>query len=225
MITINDYDNRFPKLNEEYFNSLSDEEKQTYLKRLEIYHNALINMIIKSLDLKKLEDSINNSKNEFKPINNDKKDLYQLMSSDKLKYLYLRNNLYIERLSEEELKVLDNNKNEEVYPLVQDTFKNIIDDYPGKNMITNYGPNTDSFYAKSSNLIIGIRVDDDYFPNGSNKLELITNREFELDFLKSFLESKIKKNLDIEGTVIHYTKNSIKLLNSIEEEPTKTNKK
>ena len=222
MITINDYDNRFPKLNEKYFNSLSDEEKQTYLKRLETYHNALINMLIKSLDLNTFEDSINNSKNAFKPVSNDKKDLYQLMSSDKLKYIYLRNNLYIERLSEEELKILDNNKNEEVYPLVQKTFKKVIDDYPGKNMITNYGPDADSFYTKSSNLIFGIRIDDDYFPEESNKLELIMNREFELDFFKTFLEITIKEKCDIEGTLIHYTKDSIKLLNNKDKEPAKT---
>ena len=48
------------------------------------------------------------------------------------------------------------------------------------------------------------------------------NREFELDFFKTFLEITIKEKCDIEGTLIHYTKDSIKLLNNKDKEPAKT---
>ena len=217
MISIKEYENRFPKLNEDFFNSLSEEEKENHLKRIETYHNALINMLIKTLDLTKLEEDFSKSKNAFRPISEEEQDLYQQMSSDKLKYLYLRNNIYVERLSEEELKILDNNKNEEVYPLVQETFKTVINDYPDKQMITNYGPDANDFYTQSSNIIFGIRVDDTFFPEGVNKVELIMNREFELDFLKHYLETKIKDNCQIDGTVIKYTKNSVKTLSNEEE--------
>ena len=118
MITISEYNNRFPKLNEKYFDSLSDDEKRVYLNRTEVYHNALLDMLIKTLNLEKIENSLDNSSNEFKPVDDEQKDMYQNLANDKLKYIYLRNNLYIERLSESQLQVLDNNENEKIYSLV-----------------------------------------------------------------------------------------------------------
>lgn len=209
MITIKDFNNRFPKLNDDYFNSLTEEEQKQYINRVEKYYNALLDIIIKNLELLQIEESLKNSENSFKPVSNDQKDLYQLMANDKLKYLYLRNNLYIERLSAEELKTLDGNNNSEIYSLVKDTYKTIIDDYLGQEMITNYGPELSKFYTKSSNLILGIRTDE-YYPKDKNKMDLIAKREFELDFLKTYLETKIKEKFELEGTVIHYSKYSVK---------------
>ena len=40
MITIKDFDTRFPKLNESYFSLLSNEDKELYIKRVSIYHKA-----------------------------------------------------------------------------------------------------------------------------------------------------------------------------------------
>jgi hypothetical protein len=36
MITIKDFDTRFPKLNESYFSLLSNEDKELYIKRVSI---------------------------------------------------------------------------------------------------------------------------------------------------------------------------------------------
>lgn len=217
MITIKEYNNRFPKLNDKYFNSLSDDEKIIYLNRTEVYHNALLDMLIKTLNLEKIENSLDNSSNEFKPVDDEQKDMYQNLAKDKLKYIYLRNNLYVERLSKSQLQVLDNNEKENTYSLVQETFREIIDDYPDKQMITNYGPDSDKYYSKSSNIILGVRIDDDYYPDDKKSVDLLFQRNNELDFLKQFLETKIRQKCEIDGTVIRYTKNSVKTLSNEEE--------
>ncbi len=217
MITIKEYNNRFPKLNDKYFNSLSDDEKIIYLNRTEVYHNALLDMLIKTLNLEKIENSLDNSSNEFKPVDDEQKDMYQNLANDKLKYIYLRNNLYIERLSKSQLQVLDNNEKEKTYSLVQETFREIIDDYPDKQMITNYGPDSDKYYSKSSNIILGVRIDDDYYPDDRKSVDLLFQRNNELDFLKQFLETKIRQKCEMDGTVIRYTKNSVKTLSNEEE--------
>ena len=217
MITISEYNNRFPKLNEKYFDSLSDDEKRVYLNRTEVYHNALLDMLIKTLNLEKIENSLDNSSNEFKPVDDEQKDIYQNLANDKLKYIYLRNNLYIERLSESQLQVLDNNEKEKIFSLVQETFRDIIDDYPDKQMITNYGPDSDKYFSKSSNIILGVRIDDDYYPDDRKSVDLLFQRNNELDFLKQFLETKIRQKCEIDGTVIRYTKNSVKTLSNEEE--------
>ena len=155
--------------------------------------------------------SLDKSNNSFKAVDVLNQDLYQLMASGKLRYIYLRNNFYVERLSPEQLCLLDNPDND-ISSLIEQTLKMVIDDFPEKPTITNYGPEAKVFYAKSSNLIIGVRVDDDFYPGGCNKVDLMLSRNFEIDFLKQYLESKVKEQMGIDCTVIRYSRDSVKSL-------------
>ena len=113
MITIKDFDTRFPKLNESYFSLLSNEDKELYIKRVSIYHKALLKLINSEIKLKDIEISLKNSKNYFVPVSNDKKDIYQLMADD-MDYIYLRNNIYIERLDNSQLQILDSENYDDI---------------------------------------------------------------------------------------------------------------
>ena len=213
MITIKDFDTRFPKLNESYFSLLSNEDKELYIKRVSIYHKALLKLINSEIKLKDIEISLKNSKNYFVPVSNDKKDIYQLMADD-MDYIYLRNNIYIERLDNSQLQILDSENYDDIMFLVQETFINVIADFPEKSRLTNYGPETSNFFANSSNLIIGVRIDNDFFPDNINAADLIVNRDLELDFLKKFVQVKIKQKIGIDATVIIYTKDSVKVVDN-----------
>lgn len=211
MITINDYNTRFPKLNSDYFDSLNDTDKQTYINRLCRYHDKLLDILISKLNLNDIEQSLKNSDSCFKPVVESEYDLYQQLALGKLEFLYLRNNLYIERLNKEELAELDDNK-KDITDLVNKTFSAVINDYPNQEMVTNYGPDSSKLLTKSSNLIMGIRIDEDYFPENINRTELLLKRNSELGFLKYYLDAKIEQNLGIEGSVLIYTDYSVKKL-------------
>lgn len=58
------------------------------------------------LELDVYDKSIDDSGYKFKPVDPLMMDYYQYMSAMNLKYLYLRNNLYIEKLSKEQVAKL-----------------------------------------------------------------------------------------------------------------------
>lgn len=108
MITIKDYETRFPKKNLEYFNNLNDLEKEEYLKLFQKYHTLASKYLIRKFNLIKFDNSLKNSANKFLIVKENDMDLYQFLCKDQLSYFYLRNNFYIERLNEEELEHLKN---------------------------------------------------------------------------------------------------------------------
>ena len=83
----------------------------------------------------------------------------------------MRNNIYIERLDNSQLQILDSENYDDIMFLVQETFRNVIAD-------------------------------------------LIFNRDLELDFLKKFVQVKIKQKMGIDSTVIIYTKDSVKVVDN-----------
>ena len=144
-------------------------------------------------------------------------DIYQRLSSSYLKYLYLRNNLYIENLSNEEILRLRQFmqqqatlSNQELYRFIENTYQKVISET--KEVTTmNYGPENPDFFADSNSIIIGLRTDDfadsDKIENWS---ELHNKREFELDFFLNYLKVELNGKLPIPVSVIRYNDFSVK---------------
>ena len=190
-ITSEEYTTRFPNNNEEYFNKLNEGERGVYLECLNYYYSILIEYLISKLDLTKHDQNLSNSKNNFIPVSEEKMDIYQKISSSKLKFLYLRNNIYIENLTSEEILKLrmfmqQNTQisNPELYTFIENTYTKVIRE--NKELTTmNYGPESPDFFADSNSVVIGLRTDD--FADTEkveNWSELHDQREFELDLFE-----------------------------------------
>ncbi|MCL1976760.1 MAG: hypothetical protein FWG55_01415 [Candidatus Bathyarchaeota archaeon] len=79
---------------------------EMYLYMQALYRKALEQYLSELLDLKTYDDILTHSEMRFIPILNNKKDFYQKYSTFGFSYIYLRNNLPIERLNRNDLEVL-----------------------------------------------------------------------------------------------------------------------
>ena len=95
-----------PNIREEC-NIKSNEGMQEYLNLYNIYNNLLIQFLMKEYSLINVDNELAKRKDEFKEVSYEDKDMYQKSSTGYLKYFYLRNNIYIERLSVEERDFLN----------------------------------------------------------------------------------------------------------------------
>lgn len=217
-ITETEYNTRFPNRNSEYFQKLSSSEKAVYINCLNYYYNYFIIYLIEKLDLLKHDQNLAKSNNKFLQVSEENMDIYQYLSSSFLKYLYIRNNLYLDRLSDEEITKLvnfqQNNttlENSELLQFIESTYPRLIDEAPEKQTRVNYGPENAQFMADSKSIIIGVRTDEFYNANSTpNWSELHDNREIELDFFITYLRNELDKKLSIPIEVIRYNDFSVK---------------
>lgn len=199
-------------------NIRSDEGMQEYLILYNTYNNLLIQFLMKEYSLINVDNELAKRKDEYKELSYEEKDMYQKSASGYLKYFYLRNNIYIERLSIEERDYLNNvyltgnfSLNEEREKFIKKTYLKVILENPdSENSYINYGPNNGKFIKPSNAIIIGIRYDE--FNNLTNKDGIIENYSktfFNLQMLIDFLEYKIKREKSIPFYVIKYDEFSI----------------
>jgi hypothetical protein len=105
-LTVEEYKSRLPISNSQYFDSLSKDMQEEYLRQYCVYNELLSDYFIKNFALKEYDDALVTSPYSFCLVNENDMDIYQYLASDKLSFVYLRNNLYVERLDEEEQKYL-----------------------------------------------------------------------------------------------------------------------
>ena len=136
-------------LNEKYFEILNKYKSffETYLKE--------------NLPLDYIDQNMKESELDFRPIKDSKKDFYQMTSTMNLTYIYLRNNLYIEKLSKEELQLLDSETeyNDKVKDFIKNTYKKVINPYDDSKIVF-YGPENGQFIGNSNDIVLGIRYDE-----------------------------------------------------------------
>lgn len=200
---------KIPYDNKEYFDSMSPESQESYLKLYSLYNNLLIQYLIKKYNLNLYDEMIQNSKRNFKKVDTNDMDIYQYTSSKYLNYLYIRNNIYIEKLSKEELLYLSNTKeildyNNEQF--IEKTYKKII----LENEYTMYGPDNPKYFKKPNTLIIGLRCKSIDLNNDSD--DELDNFLSQQQYLKLFIPELSRqlneRNLDsIE--VIEYNNSSV----------------
>ncbi len=155
---IEEYNKRFPRRNEKYFEMLSNEEKEIYLKMYLNYSNLLYMYLIKKLDLDKFDNLLVTSKSNLKEVVELEKDFYQKLAKGYLKYLYIRNNLYIERLSDSEKEVLLNIDKQINYDnFIESTYQKVMFESVEEVFNLCYGPDSTSFLKPSNIILIGYR--------------------------------------------------------------------
>ena len=217
-ITEEQYNTRTPNSNANEFNNLSQEDKTIYLDRLSKYYSLFIQYLNSKMNLEKIDKELANSEMNFTSVKKEDMDLYQYLSSESLNYLYLRSNIYIERLNDEGLAFLDNASdvlNDETTYFIENTYPILISEVLEHGEVPiNYGPaGNEQFFAPNENIIIGFRFD--------SPVDSIRKMGF-IDFLKTYVEVSAKnKGITTPVNVIKYDNWSVNSLKSAEEETNK----
>lgn len=200
---------------------LNETATQEYLSLSTLYR-TLLNEYIKTICINDFDEAIKNSGLNFIPIEDENQDFYQYYNNSGLTYYYVRNNIYLERLTEEETKFLksklssqDLSLTKEDMNFISQTFSKVIKeihDGVEEPFDTNYGPTSTGYFAPSNALVIGFRYDrfknngmdeDRFFEN------LMKQKSYSLN-LNSQLQEILQSQLQLPVKVIEYNENSVK---------------
>ena len=217
MIKINKemFNTKVPYMNKKYFESLDNTNQENYLRLYEIYSNLLIQYFIKYYNLKEFDDILSKDKRNFEKVSTDDMDIYQYLSSEYLNYIYLRNNIYIERLSNEELlylsKIKDYSLNKENEEFIKNTYSRVIVESNDKNAVTMFGPDNLKFIKRSNWVVFGIRYNRFNLKDKSKEQEWLKQDDERERFISMLISvAKIKlKEVEPNTSIIRYNGFSI----------------
>ncbi len=227
IITEEEYNTRFPNLNNNFIQTLNKNEKEVYFELYSAYSYFFRKYIIDKLNLKDYDEKLANSNLSYLKVKDENMDIYQDLSKDDLSYFYIRNNLYVERLTQEEKEYVyekfvtnDEIMSDKMISLIENTyekviFENISND--GRSCNINYGPDNPIYYAPNNSLIIGVRYDD-FNLNGQTDEKWDINRKKQFDYLFKSIEDLCKNSkdkLNVPVICMRYDEYSIKKKQSI----------
>lgn len=187
---------------------------EEYYKLYNNYRTLLNIFLIKTLKLNEFDDSLFNSNLMFIPVSTENMDFYQYFSSNFLKFFYLRNDLFVEKLSDaDKNKILNLNEGEllnpsdEILEIIGRTYADVINSsFDGSVIMNCYGPDSNNYWVDSSSLVIGIRYDEYSDEISDDIWEDVHYKQ--VDFLNELIK---KLNLEIQTKM--QTKSSIILYN------------
>jgi hypothetical protein len=219
-ITREEYDYIQPNTDRIDIDKMNDNLAKSYLALTTIYRKMLIKYLIKKIELNKYDELIKNSGLDFVKLDDLQKDIYQKYNDESLEYVYLRNNIYISNLTDNEriefVKLINKggfeyNNNYERF--IESTYQRVIVENTGRNEVSfvNYGPANIPFMATTNSLVIGVRWDE-YNLNGKSDKEWDINHDKQIEFidsLKNGFDRKCAKELDIPGALIKYDEYSV----------------
>lgn len=212
MIKINKemFNTKVPYMNKKYFESLDNTNQENYLRLYEIYSNLLIQYFIKYYNLKEFDDVLSKDKRNFEKVSTDDMDIYQYLSSEYLNYIYLRNNIYIERLSNKELlylsRIKDYSLNKGNEEFIKNTYSKVIIESNNKNAVTMFGPDNLKFIKRSNWVVFGIRYNRFNLKDRSKEQEWLKQdeeREKFISMLISIAKMQFKK-INPNTSIIRY---------------------
>lgn len=200
---------------------MSETEISNYLSLYNVYRNLFSQYIIENMGLKEYDEKLANSGLGFLVNNQEDMDIYQYYSSDTLKYFYIRNNIYIERLTKEErdfLREKISNNNYELddasRQMIEETYERVIFEDALKNgekCNTLYGPNSTSFLAPNNALVIGVRYDE-FAENGLDDKswdELHDKQALYLYQLMDSMRYNLGKKVSLPVAILKYNEYSV----------------
>ncbi len=220
-ITVEEFKTRVPSDNREYFDNLDKDSQESYVTMYNLYSNLLTEYFIRHFKLKEYDDALINSPYSFPKVKEGNMDIYQYLASPKLSFVYLRNNLYIERLSDEEQMLLVEKASEDeiayddkIDQLIGATYKKVMLTNPTDEEATNilFGPDNKNFMAPNNAIVVGIRFDDyQQIPGQKDEdwLEENNNRLQDVHTLSIIIESKLSRETGIPTVAIKYNDFSI----------------
>jgi hypothetical protein len=139
-------------------NTLTDD----YLRLQSAYVARFYSYLNKAVDITQYDDALTNSKYNFVPIAQETQNVYQRYGSFGNKYIYLRNNFHIERLSSDDLHLLESaGVGEILEDMVKRTFKDVItirydDNEEAFDAIYDIGALTGLAVAPNNALVLGL---------------------------------------------------------------------
>ena len=208
-ITIDDFNTTFPCIEKEDINSLDPQNQKLFLDLWSKSYSFLTDYINKKVGLNKYDKEMD----IFDKVSSEEKDIYQSLAEEKgLSYIYVRNNVHVERLSSEEIEVLNNNNeyNEEIEKLIESTYQRLIVEKHGEpGTIINFGPPSPEYLIPNNVLIVGIRYDlKKQDEDGEEKKDL----ETKYNDVRYNLAKSLNENLEFPTYVIQYDEFSVKPL-------------
>lgn len=222
IINEENFDTRFPKLNESLFNDMDNNMKETYLEIYSIYRKLFSEYIIDKLQIKNYDFELTNSNLNFVKVIEKDMDIYQNFNKEILNYFYIRNNLYIERLTPSERKILytkflsgDYSLDENTKVIIENSYKRIIFEdihKDGSNCYINMGPDNSDYYVPNQSIVIGFRYDEFNLNNLSDE-QWDNLHDKQLLYLSEFLlkmSKEISSKVNIPIQVIKYNEYSVK---------------
>lgn len=197
------------------------DEAKTYINIYWMYRRLFSEYIIRKIELEKYDKELLDSKLVFLPQVMEKMDIYQYFSSSILKFFYIRNNIYIEKLNETEMQYLkekiekeDEELDEKTVYFIENTYKKVIKEdilKNGKNYTITYGPDSKSFMASNDAIVIGFRYDEFRY-NDLDDVQWNELNNKQREFLDKFLNNmkqKIKLCIDVPIEIIKYNDFSV----------------
>ena len=196
--------------------------KETYLEIYSIYRKLFSEYIIDKLQIKNYDFELMNSNLNFVKVIEKDMDIYQNFNKEILNYFYIRNNLYIERLTPSERKILytkflsgDYSLDENTKVIIENSYKRIIFEdihKDGSNCYINMGPDNSDYYVPNQSIVIGFRYDEFNLNNLSDE-QWDNLHDKQLLYLSEFLlkmSKEISSKVNIPIQVIKYNEYSVK---------------
>ncbi len=191
------------------------EKSDIFCKRYYVYRYFFTKFLIDELKIKDFDLKLETSNLNYLPVDSLNMDFYQDFSKNYLKYFYVRNDIYINNLSIDEMIFLDKcvndfNLNDNLMmDFIRNTYKKVITKNLNKN--TNhkifFGPDSLNFIANDGDVVIGVRYDE-FNLNGYRDIEWNDIHDKQLDNLYKIMET-IQQSSLMNVKVIKYDKYSV----------------
>ncbi len=222
VITKENLETMFPN-NIDYNLETMDKETLDAFLNLYSYTQTLLNVCISEmLGVKRYDSYLEYNSLHFQQTKEEDMDIYQYIGSSVMKYLYVRNNLYLERLTEEERRFLIDKMLKNDFSIDEETKKILesilakaiveIKKTSGELELTNFGPELPEYFAPMNALVIGLRYDEFYEGDLSDEdwdVQYERQKE-EIAKLISQLTNELSAKINIPVKVIPYNEFSIK---------------
>lgn len=157
------------------------------------YRTLLEKVLSECLKIKSFDEELEKSNLDFRKVDSDSKDIYQMSSSLDSSYLYLRNDLYLNRLPIEVISILEDadidNPDDNLKNVILDTYKDVI--YCGFDGFKSYGPDSEEYWKDSRSIVLGFRYNE--FPEDIDDEDFDDYNYSQIQFLKDFLDNKSKE--------------------------------
>lgn len=194
------------------YEDMPENTRELYLLMYSLYSNYLTQYLMRNTDIASFDKEVQSYPDFIDPVFEGEKDVYQLLAGDSLKYLYVRNNLYLHRLTSEEMKFLASkiqtgkfDYDASIESFIAKTYGKVIaEEVKTNNTLVNFGPIQDKFFAPPNALVIGFRCDDTLDYNKVCKQQQMLG-----DFQQRVAQS-LSQKLNHSVSVIKYNRMSVK---------------
>ena len=190
------------------------DKSDIFYRRYYIYRHFLTNYLIGKYNLKEYDKRLLESNLNYLAIKPEKMDFYQDFSKSQLKYFYIRNELYLDNLPEEEVAFLDkcisnfDIDGKTIFNYIEKTYKKVITKH--LNVNTKYkvffGPDSKNFMANDGDVVIGVRYDE-FNLNGLSDTEWNDLHDRQIDYLNKII-NEVQQKFPNEVKIIKYNEYS-----------------